>query len=63
METQYEMEERLSKMNVSELVAQAKELKQEALMLENMQESSQSPEKIKEASERLSSIGAELCPN
>ena len=49
---------RLSKMNVSELVAQAKELKQEALMLENMQESSQSPEKIKEASERLSSIGA-----
>ena len=60
VETQYEMEERLSKMNVSELVAQAKELKQEALMLENMQESSQSPEKIKEASERLSSIGAEM---
>ena len=35
VETQYEMEERLSKMNVSELVAQAKELKQEASMLEN----------------------------
>ena len=60
VETQYEMEERLSKMNVSELVAQAKKLNQEALMLENMQESSQSPEKIKEASERLSSIGAEM---
>ena len=52
VETQYEMEERLSKMNVSELVAQAKELKQEALMLENMQESSQSPEKIKYAINR-----------
>ena len=60
VETEYEMEQRLSKMNVSELVTQAKELKKEALMLQNMQESSQSPEKIKDATGRLSSIGAEM---
>ena len=47
-------------MSVSELVAQHKELKIEAALLQDEQESSQSPEKLKDISTRMSSIGAEL---
>ena len=59
-ETPYEMEQRLNNMTVSELVAQHKELKIEAALLQDEQESSQSPEKLKDISTRMSSIGAEL---
>ena len=59
-ETPYEMEQRLNNMSVSELVAQHKELKIEAALLQDEQESSQSPEKLKDISTRMSSIGAEL---
>ena len=59
-ETPYEMEQRLNNMTVSELVAQHKELKIEAALLQVEQESSQSPEKLKDISNRMSSIGAEL---
>ena len=40
--------------------AQHKELKIEAALLQDEQESSQSPEKLKDISTRMSSIGAEL---
>ena len=60
VETPFEMEQRLSKMSVPELVAQAKELQLEAELLQEEKESSQSPEKIKDISNRQSSIGSEL---
>ena len=59
-ETTLEMEERLANMTVPELVAQAKDLKREASLLQEEKESSQSPEKLKEISTRMSSIGSEL---
>ena len=49
------MEQRLSKMSVPEPVAQAKELQLEAALLQEEKESSQSPEKIKDISNRQSS--------
>ena len=60
LETPYEMEQRLNKMSVPELVAQAKELQLEAALLQEEKESSQSPEKIRDISNRQSSIGSEL---
>lgn len=59
-ETAYEMEQRLQKLSVPELVDRSKELKEEMSLLQDEQESSQSPEKLKEISGRMTSIGSEL---
>ena len=59
-ETSMEIEQRLNNMTTSELVDRAKGLKAELSMLKEEQESSQSPEKLKDISNRISSITSEM---
>lgn len=60
VETPYEMEQRLKNMSVPELVDQAKFLVSEMSSLQQEKESTQSPERNKEISNRISSMGSEL---
>ena len=59
-ETPYEMEQRLNSMSAVQLADRAKDLNAELLALEDEQEATQSPERLKEISNRMSSIGSEL---